>query len=236
MVVAVVNAAVENEKWVRQSLSTVKSVVAGAAPLDAATQAKLQRLLPSDGVFTQVWAMTETTCMACYFYHPQNDNTGSVGTFLPNLDVKLVDPDPESDGREVGMYDIRGELCVRGPTVIKGYLDNPEANARDWDAEGYFHTGDIMFCAGETGLWYVVDRRKELIKVRGFQVAPNEIEGVLLAHPEVRDAAVIGVTQGEAGELPRAYVVTAPGSKLSEREVRTWIGERLARYKQVEGG
>ena len=78
--------------------------------------------------------------------------------------------------------------------------------------------------------------RADCCQVRGFQVAPNEIEGVLLSHPDIRDVAVIGGTHGEAGELPRAYVVTKRGAKLSEREVREWVGERLARYKQVEGG
>ena len=235
-VVGIVNAAKENEAFARKCLRNVKSVVGGAAPLDAETQAKLQSLLPPGGVFTQLWAMTETTCIASYFYHPEADTTASVGRFMPNLDVKLVDPDPDSDGREVGPYDVRGECCVRGPTVIQGYLDNPEANSRDWDEEGYFHTGDIVYCDSRTKLWYVVDRRKELIKVRGFQVAPNEIEGVLLAHPDIMDAAVIGVTHGDTGELPRAYVVIKPGAKLTEGEVRKWVGERLARYKQLEGG
>lgn len=236
MVVAIVNAAAENATFVRRCLRSVKSIVGSAAPLDAETQAKLQNLLPRHSVFTQLWAMTETTTVACHFYYPLRDDTGSVGTFVPNIDVKLVDPNLEGDGLEVGPYDMRGELCVRGPTVIQGYLDNPEANSRDWDKEGYFHTGDIVYCDSKTKLWYVVDRKKELIKVRGFQVAPNEIEGVLLSHPDIKDAAVIGVEMGEAGELPRAYVVLAAGATLTEKDIRAWIGKRLARYKQLEGG
>ena len=236
MVVAIVNAATENATFVRRCLRSVKSVVGSPAPLDAETQAKLQNLLPQDSVFTQLWAMTETTTIACYFYHPLRDDTGSVGTFVPNIDVKLVDPNPEGDGREVGPYDTRGELCVRGPTVIQGYLDNPGANSRDWDKEGYFHTGDIVFCDGKTKLWYVVDRKKELIKVRGFQVAPNEIEGVLLSHQDIKDAAVIGVEMGQAGELPRAHIIVAAGANLTEQDIRAWVGERLPRYKQLEGG
>lgn len=236
MVVAIVNAATQDESWVRRCLKSVISAVGGAAPLDAETQAKFQALLPETSVFTQLWAMTETTCKAAYFYYPEADKTASVGRFMPNLDVKLVDPDADEDGEEVGPYDVRGELCIRGPTVIEGYLDNLKANARDWDADGYFHTGDIVYCDSKTRLWYVVDRKKELIKVRGFQVAPNEIEGVLLSHPDIKDAAVIGVTQGEAGELPRAYIVLAAGKDMTEGDVEEWIGERLARYKQVEGG
>jgi acyl-CoA synthetase (AMP-forming)/AMP-acid ligase II len=235
-VVAMVNAAKDDEAFVRKCLRYVHNAVGGAAPLDAETQGKLQALMPKGSAFTQLWAMTETTCIASYFYHPEQNLTASVGQFVPNIDVKLVNPDPDSDGEEVGPYDVRGELCVRGPTVIRGYLDNPEANARDWDNEGYFRTGDILYCDSKTKLWYVVDRRKELIKVRGFQVAPNEIEGVLLAQPDIRDAAVIGITEGKAGELPRGYVVTKPGAKLTEKEVNNWVGARLARYKQLEAG
>lgn len=237
MVVAILNAAASNPSEVRACLQSVRAVVAGAAPLDASTQARLQDLLSPGAAFTQLWAMTETTCKAAYFYHPANDDTGSVGTFMPNLDVKIVDPDVDGpEAPEVGPYDVRGELCIRGPTVIRGYLDNPEANARDWDSDGYFHTGDIVYCDGTTKLWYVVDRKKELMKVRGFQVAPNEIEGVLLEHPDIVDVAVIGVTMGDKGELPRAYVVVKEGKKLMETDVRAWVGGRLARYKQVEGG
>ena len=235
-VVAMVNAAKDDEAFVRKCLRHVHNAVGGAAPLDAETQGKLQALMPRGSAFVQLWAMTETTCIASYFYHPEQNLTASVGRFVPNIDVKLVNPDPDSDGEEVGPYDVRGELCVRGPTVIRGYLDNPEANARDWDNEGYFRTGDILYCDSKTKLWYVVDRRKELIKVRGFQVAPNEIEGVLLSHPDIRDAAVIGITEGEAGELPRGYVVTKPGAKLTEKEVKEWVAERLARFKQLEAG
>lgn len=239
MVVAIIQAARQDEAFVRKCLSSVKAVIGGAAPLDPQTQAKLQTLLPEGAAFTQIWAMTETTCIACYLYYPENDDTGSVGRFMPNLDVKLVDPDPESEGDEVGPYDTRGELCIRGPTVIRGYLENPEANARDWDEDGYFHSGDIVYCDSKTKLWYVVDRKKELIKVRGFQVAPNEIEGVLLSHPKIKDAAVIGIPDHKAGsELPRAYIVVAPETEgsLTEEEVKSWVGERLARYKGLSGG
>ncbi len=234
MVVAIVNAAVQEREWVCRCLSSVKAGVVGAAPLDKETQARFQALLPDTSTFTQVLGMTETTCISSYFYSSETDVTGAVGRFIPNIDVKLVDPDDESV--EVGPYDTRGELCVRGPTVIKGYLNNPGANARDWDADGFFHTGDVVYCDSKTGLYYVVDRKKELIKVRGFQVAPNEIEGVLLSHPDIVDTAVIGVVSGEADELPRAYIVCSPGSTLTEADVREWVGQRLARYKQVEGG
>lgn len=233
MVVAIVNLAKAQPGFVRQCLRSVVSVVGGAAPLDKDTQQACENLLSPGAVFTQLWAMTETSCVCAYLYHPENDATGSVGRFMPNIDVKIVD----DEDREAGPYDVRGELCVRGPTVIRGYLDNREANTRDWDQDGFFHTGDIVFCDGQTGLWYVVDRKKELIKVRGFQVAPGELEGVLLGHPDVRDVAVIGVPAAEEGsEIPRAYVIKKDGAELEAKDVHAWVEQRLARYKKLDGG
>ena len=233
MVVAIVNLAKDPSKTepVRRSLQSVCFGVAGAAPLDSETQRALQRLLPEAAVFTQLWAMTETSCVASYLYHPEHDDTGSVGRFMPNLDVKLVD----DDDKEVWPpYDKRGELCIRGPTVIRGYLDNAAADS--WDSDGYFHTGDILYCDSKTKLWYVVDRKKELIKVRGFQVAPAEIEGVLLSHPDVQDVAVIGIDAGQNGEVPRAYVIKRAATPLSEQDVKAWVEQRLAKFKRLDGG
>ncbi|KAJ4357563.1 uncharacterized protein N0V89_002139 [Didymosphaeria variabile] len=213
------------------ALDSLKCVIAGAAPLDKEMQARCQALMPP-GIFTQIWAMTETTCLASAFPYGEPDDTGSVGRFLPNLDIKLLD----DAGADVTAYGVRGELAVRGPTVIRGYIGVPRE--RDFDAEGYFRTGDIVWGDERTGKWYVVDRKKELIKVRGFQVAPAEIEGVLLQHPHILDAAVVGVPSPEVGsEMPRAYVVRKGGGEgLDEREVEAWVEERLAKYKRLEGG
>jgi len=139
-----------------KALSSVKVASTGGAPLDKIMQARFQELLDPATPFTQIWAMTETSCLASLFYYPENDDTGSVGRFVPNIDVKLVD----DEGREITAYDVRGELCVRGPGVIRGYLDNPGANARDFDEDGFFHTGDILYCDNKTKLWYIVDRKK----------------------------------------------------------------------------
>jgi 4-coumarate--CoA ligase len=234
MVVAIVNLAKDRPDYVKKCLQSVRAGVGGAAPLDAETQKELIKLLPKGTPFTQLWAMSETSCIASYFYYPEADNTASVGRFLPCLDVKVVD---EDENEIDPPYDRRGELCIRGPTVIRGYLDNPEANQRDWDRDGFFHTGDIAYCDSKTKLWYIVDRRKELIKVRGFQVAPSELEGVLLSHPEILDVAVIGIPAAENGsELPKAYVIKKPGSNIGEKDVKAWIQERLAKYKALDGG
>jgi 4-coumarate--CoA ligase len=144
---------------------------------------------------------------------------------------------------------------VRGPTVVRQYHKDARSNAETWDAEGYLHTGDILYCDSKTKLWYIVDRKKvriplglpavttnstkELIKVRGFQVAPPEIEAVLLeAKDLIVDVAVIGLkpTPGSDAERPRAYVVRKPGTSISEKEVKKLIHDNLANYKQLTGG
>jgi acyl-CoA synthetase (AMP-forming)/AMP-acid ligase II len=129
---------------------------------------------------------------------------------------------------------------VRGPTVTPGYFKNPEANVQSFDPDGWFKTGDIAYCDQATRKWYIVDRNKELIKVRGFQVAPPELEAVLLSHPQIIDAAVIGFTTlGANTEFPRAYVVRRPGNKgqeLTEPDVQKYVLGRLARYKALTGG
>jgi len=116
---------------------------------------------------------------------------------------------------------------LRGPTITSGYFENPQANAESFDSEGFFKTGDIGFCDGKSKKWYIIDRKKELIKVRAFQVAPPELEGVLLSHPLIVDAAVIGVKHHlePDTELPRAYVVKRPVSEsqaLDEKTVKEY--------------
>ena len=130
---------------------------------------------------------------------------------------------------------------MRGPTVTAGYLNNPEANAQSFDSDGWYKTGDIAYCDQATRKWYIVDRKKELIKVRGFQVAPPELEAVLLSHPYIIDAAVIGISVNDANtEFPRAYVVRRPGeeaaARLTEADVQQYVLERLARFKALTGG
>jgi acyl-CoA synthetase (AMP-forming)/AMP-acid ligase II len=222
------------------SLKSVRLIGCGAAPLSKEAQNKLKadHCLPGT-VFNQAWGMTETSCIATMFPYTESDDTGSVGRPIPNLDIKLVD----EDGRDITGYNAPGEICVRGPIVIPGYFENDVANAQTFDSEGYLKTGDIGYCDKKSKKWYIVDRKKELIKVRGFQVAPPELEGVLLLHPQIIDAAVIGVKglpgQPKELECPRAYVLRRPGpegAKVTEEEVKQWCGTRLAKYKELTGG
>ncbi|GIZ39510.1 hypothetical protein CKM354_000289200 [Cercospora kikuchii] len=213
----------------KYSLKGIRNAQSGAAPLDPATQARFKELLPESTPLTQVWGMTETVATCCMTpYTDGHEITGSVGKMAPNIDIKLCD----DDGNDITANNVRGEICIRGPVVIAGYFHNGEANKRDWDSDGFFHTGDIAYRDGETKLWYIVDRKKELIKVRGFQVAPSEIEGVLVSHPDISDAGVIGVLHnGE--EQPRAYVVSATKDRSG---IESYLAEKLAKYKQCTGG
>jgi acyl-CoA synthetase (AMP-forming)/AMP-acid ligase II len=153
---------------------------------------------------------------------------GSVGVPVPGTESRIVDPETGSDvdpGEE-------GELWVRGPQVMKGYLNNPEATAACLDAEGWLKTGDIALLDAD-GYLFIRDRLKELIKVKGFQVAPAELEAVLLAHPDVADAAVIGMPDEEAGEVPAAFLVAAGERRLNCADLDAWFDGQLAHYKRV---
>ena len=122
---------------------------------------------------------------------------------------------------------------MRGPQVMKGYLNNPEATASTVDDEGWLHTGDVAIVDAH-GCYTVVDRVKELIKYKGYQVAPAELEAVLLGHPQILDAAVIGVPDKESGEeLPKAFVVRAQGSELTEAGVMDFMAAKVAPHKKI---
>jgi acyl-CoA synthetase (AMP-forming)/AMP-acid ligase II len=176
--------------------------------------------------------MTEASCIISIIPHPESD-IGSTGYIIPNTDIRFVD----DNGTELTTLNARGEMCVRGPTVIRGYFENPEANAKDWDSDGYYHTGDIGY-RSDIGKIYIVDRKKELIKVRGFQVAPNEIEGLLLLHEKIIDAAVIGlnVPTSPDAELVRAYVVVREGQNVTVKEIMEYLDPQIAKYKRLTGG
>jgi 4-coumarate--CoA ligase len=181
--------------------------------------------------------MSELTCSCLHVPGHRDDRSGSVGFIDPNSEIKLVD----DDGREVGEPSEggrsgRGEILVRGPNVCLGYWHNEKANAETFDEEGFLRTGDVAV-RDDKGWYWIVDRKKELIKVKGFQVAPAELEAVLLEHPAVADAAVVGI-QGEHEELPRAYVVLKDASKgkVSESDIQKWTAEQVAKHKRLDGG
>ena len=158
------------------------------------------------------------------------NKSGSVGPVLPNTRCKVIDTET---GEELGA-NARGEVLISGPHVMRGYLNNPEATAQCIDAAGWFHTGDIGYGDAD-GFFYIVDRVKELIKYKGYQVAPAELEALLLSHPAIADAAVIPSQDAEAGEVPKAFVVlkTQMQEQVTAEEILQFVAERVAPHKKI---
>ncbi|KAF1810597.1 4-coumarate-CoA ligase [Eremomyces bilateralis CBS 781.70] len=212
---------------VTDQFASFEGGLGGAAPMDDFVQTGSQKKL-ADGSKSVggTWGLSEATGSVTSLPRGLTDTTGSVGTIHPNMQLRLVDDDDQDvpEGQP-------GEAIIRGPTITKGYHDNPEATKEAF-LDGWFRTGDIL--QQRNGLWYVTDRKKELIKYKGLQVAPAELEGLLLSHPFIEDAAVIGVPF-EGTEAPRAYVV-ADRKKLSEEEVKQFIASKLSPHKQLRGG
>ena len=202
-------------------LSALKIFVSAAAPLGADLSDAVGRRLGA--ICIQGYGMTELSPIS-HFSNERHARAGAVGVTLPNTECKIIDPDT---GAALPMG-AEGELCIRGPQVMLGYLNNPEATARTIDAEGWLHTGDIAAFEAD-GQLFIKDRLKELIKVKGFQVAPAEVEGVLQTHPGVLDAAVIGVPDDEAGEVPMAFIVAKPGADISD--LAAFLRASLSSYK-----
>jgi 4-coumarate--CoA ligase len=206
-------------------LSSLRHVMSGAAPLGAEVAAEASARIGCEVV--QGYGMTELSPIS-HATPPGNFKPGSVGLTVANTEARIVDPD---SGEDLPV-DAEGELWIRGPQVMKGYLNNPAATAETIDQSGWLHTGDIARI-DDDGHVYIVDRLKELIKVKGFQVAPAELEALLLDHPEITDAAVVGRPDVESGEVPLAFVIAAPNSSLDEQAVKTYVADHLATYKHI---
>ena len=206
-------------------LSSVAQVNSAAAPLGADLGEAVSARIGCAA--TQAYGMTEMS-PASHVMPPRAPRPGSVGVTVPGTECRIVDPDT---GENLGPGG-EGELLVRGPQVMMGYLDNPEATAACLDAEGWLRTGDIATFDAD-GYLFIRDRLKELIKVKGFQVAPAELEAVLVSHPQVADAAVVGVPDEAAGEIPMAFLVAAGDECLTLEEVTAWFEGKLAHYKRV---
>jgi acyl-CoA synthetase (AMP-forming)/AMP-acid ligase II len=209
----------------KYDLSPLQAVFSGAAPLSASLeQACTDRL---GCAVMQGWGLTETSpVVTTNFNTPQGPQPGSVGVPLPNTEMRVVDP---ATGADVSRGET-GELLVRGPQVMQGYLNSPEATAAMLDPDGWLHTGDLGKI-DEHGYVYIVDRVKELIKYKGLQVAPAELEAVLISHPEVADAAVVRFPDEEAGEVPKAFVVAR--GQVDPGELMAFVAERVAPHKKV---
>lgn len=209
----------------KYDLSRLESVFSGAAPLGAELAEEAAARLGCEVV--QGYGMTELSPVSHStpkgMYKP-----GSIGILIPSTESRIVDPET---GKDLGLGE-DGEIWVRGPQVMPGYLNNEAATKDTIDDEGWLHTGDIGHVDAD-GHFTIVDRLKELIKFKGFQVPPAELEALLVTHPSVADAAVIGIPDDEAGELPKAFVVLKDGENVSADDIKQFVAAKVATYKQV---
>ena len=215
----------------KYDLSSLSMIVSAAAPLSRETE---QALLDRIGCeVKQAWGMSELSPIGT-FTSDYNIRSGSVGQLVSSTYGKVVDP---STHRSLGPGE-PGELMIKGPQVMMGYLNDASKTAECLSDDGWLRTGDVAQY-DEDGFFFITDRLKELIKVRGYQVAPAEIEALLLTHPNISDAAVIPVEDEASGELPRAYVTLKSddvSQTVSDDDIKSWVKERVAPFKRLEGG
>ncbi|KAJ2951632.1 hypothetical protein O0L34_g13790 [Tuta absoluta] len=219
----------------KEHLQSVETIMVGAAPT---TDSMLEKFLlkcekTKDQIkLLQGYGMTESspvTLMTPYVY-PYN-KVGSAGQLVPSTQARIVSL---TTGEHLGPHK-SGELLLRGPQVMKGYWNNEKATQETVDSEGWLHTGDVAYYDDEH-YFYIVDRTKELIKVKGNQVSPTEIESIIMEQPEVADVAVVGMPDSLAGEVPKAFVVLKANHTLTEKQVYDFVASKLTKYKRLEGG
>ncbi|KAF5270231.1 hypothetical protein FQA39_LY08445 [Lamprigera yunnana] len=210
-------------------LSGVQSIVSGGAPLSKSIEEELSKRLKISKI-RQGYGLTEATAPVL-IHREDRYKYGSCGFATPSTSVKIIDV---KTGHTLGPMET-GELCCRGPLVMKGYINDPKSTEDIIDKDGWLHTGDVAYYDNDNS-FYIVDRLKELIKCKGYQVAPAELEALLLTHPEIVDAGVIGISDEKQGELPFALIVRQPNSKLTEKDVKQFVADKVASYKQLRGG
>lgn len=205
--------------------------MSGAAPMGTPDAERFTARAP--GVeFVQGYGLTETSPVVL-MSSVGSKNYASVGEPMPNTQAKVVDlSDPTRTG--LGPNKV-GELLVRGPQIMRGYHNRKEATEEMLLEDGWLRTGDMAYY-DENNHFYITDRLKELIKVKGFQVPPAELEELLRDHPKVADAAVIGIPHPVNGEVPRAFVVAKNGTPVTEKELQEFVAGKVASYKRLDGG
>ncbi|KAG0589629.1 hypothetical protein KC19_1G034900 [Ceratodon purpureus] len=212
------------------NLSSVVQFGSGAAPLGKEIMDACAKRFPNVKI-KQGYGLTES-CACCSTSPTEVDDMaahfGASGILLPNMQAMVVDPATNKPMPPTK----QGEFWIRGPVIMKEYLNNPKATADCLDGDGWLHTGDLVV-VDEDGYIFVMDRLKELIKYNAFQVAPAELEALLLSHPAILDCAVIPYPDETAGQIPMAFIVRQPGKQLSEDEIMDWVAKQVAPYKKV---
>jgi acyl-CoA synthetase (AMP-forming)/AMP-acid ligase II len=210
----------------QHDLSSLRFITSGAAPLDAELQRAAERRVGCR--VQQGYGLTEASPVTHHAHQDDENVHGTIGTLFPSTEARLVDA---ATGEDAAAGE-PGEIWVRGPQVMLGYLGDDEATAATLTSDGWLRTGDIA-TVDEAGRFRIVDRLKELIKYKGYQVPPAELEGILLTHPQVADACVVPVRDEEAGEVPKAFVVPCAGQVLDPSDVMAYVAARVAPHMQV---
>ncbi|KAL7043369.1 hypothetical protein ACKWTF_001475 [Chironomus riparius] len=210
-------------------LSSLKLIFSGAAPLTKELEEEVKKRFNDEIIVLQAYGQTEAT-LGVLYSDVATAKPGSVGQLVRGTYGKVVD----SDGNILGANKV-GELCFKGPFIMKGYIDNVEATSSTIDKDGWLHSGDLGYY-DEDYQFFIVDRLKELIKYKGYQVPPAELEGLLSTHAKIRDAGVIGIPDEAAGELPFAFIVKEEGSDLTEQEVKDFVAKNASNPKWLRGG
>ena len=210
------------------NISSLRAGFIGAAPLSGELQSRLSELLQFP--IAQGYGLTESSPITNVdFIESDLIRPGSIGPAVSDTEEKVVDVDDESIEMPSGEV---GELLIRGPQIMQGYYNNPTASAETITSDGWLKTGDIVKMDKDGYVW-ILDRKKELIKYKGFQVPPAELEGILLEHDAVSDVAVIGKLDMEAGEIPKAFVVTKQGHEVSEDVLMEFVAQKVATFKRI---
>ncbi|ESQ30298.1 hypothetical protein EUTSA_v10011357mg [Eutrema salsugineum] len=232
MVPPIVLAIAKSPETEKYDLSSIRVVKSGAAPLGKELEDAVSAKFPN-AKLGQGYGMTEAgpvLAMSLGFAkEPFPVKSGACGTVVRNAEMKIVDPDT-GDSLSKNQP---GEICIRGHQIMKGYLNNPAATAETIDKEGWLHTGDIGLIDDDDEL-FIVDRLKELIKYKGFQVAPAELEALLIGHSDITDVAVVAMKEEAAGEVPVAFVVKSKDSKLSEDDVKQFVSKQVKKIGVFE--
>ncbi|KAI8367382.1 hypothetical protein EDC96DRAFT_506608 [Choanephora cucurbitarum] len=222
----------KNEVVTKYDLSSLRMMTSGAAPLGIEHIEALHRRIKAP--IRQGYGLTETTA-GCMYQKIGMSPAGASGVLVANMECKLVD----QDGHDVGPGEA-GEILFKGPMVMKGYLNDDKANAETFTQDGWMKTGDIATYDAKTGEFYIIDRIKELIKYKGYQVAPAELEAVLMSHASVADCCVVGVyDNAQATELPRAYVVLqsfVPPTQATVDAIHAFVESHVVNHKRLRGG
>ncbi|EDW75348.2 uncharacterized protein Dwil_GK19734 [Drosophila willistoni] len=222
---------INHPKLTQETAPALKVVMSGAAPIGQHDVERFLQKFPNVS-FKQGYGMTEASPVILLTPHG-NTRYASTGVLPGSTESKIV-PLDGNDAKGLGPR-TTGELCVRGPQVMSGYLNNEEANQVTFYPGNWLRTGDVAFY-DEDGYFYITDRMKELIKVKGFQVPPAELEAVLRDHPKILEAAVFGIPHELNGEAPRAIVALRKNETATAEEIASYVAQRVAHYKKLEGG